>query len=116
MTLQEALELQGHAVELAFTGVDGVARARASRPDVIVCDIGLPGLNGFEVARTLRGEPALASTTFIALSGYALAEDVEKARTAGFDVHLPKPADLEELQRTIVGAPGHAGPASIAPA
>ncbi len=105
VTLQEALQLEGHAVEVAFTGVDGVERARASRPDVVVCDIGLPGMNGFEVARTLRADPALASTTLIALSGYALADDVEKARAAGFDVHLPKPADLRELQRSIAAGP-----------
>jgi CheY-like chemotaxis protein len=104
VTLQEALALEGHAVEVAFTGLEGVDRARASKPDVIVCDIGLPGMNGFEVARTLRADPALTSTTLIALSGYALAEDVEKAREAGFDVHLPKPADFAELQRSITGA------------
>jgi PAS domain S-box-containing protein len=115
VTLQEALALEGHAVEVAFTGAEGVDRARASRPDVIVCDIGLPGMNGFEVARTLRADPALVSTTLIALSGYALADDVEKARAAGFDLHLPKPADVGELQRSIAGAAG-AGAAGAAPA
>jgi CheY-like chemotaxis protein len=102
-TLKDALELAGHRVELAFTGLDGVEKARALRPDAVICDIGLPGLDGYGVARALRADPAFASTTLIALSGYAQAEDVERARAAGFDLHLPKPPDLQELQQSIGG-------------
>ena len=103
-TLKEALELNGHRVEVAYTGLEGLQKAHASRPDVVLCDIGLPGMNGFELAKAMRADPDLGSATLIALSGYALPEDVDQARAAGFDLHLAKPPDLVELERTIVRA------------
>lgn len=103
-TLKEALELNGHAVELAYTGSEGIQMARAFKPDVVLCDIGLPGMNGFEVARVMRADPDLRSATLIALSGYALPEDVDKAKAAGFDLHLAKPPDLFALERSIAEA------------
>jgi CheY-like chemotaxis protein len=59
-------------------------------------------MNGFELAKAIRSDPVLGSTTLIALSGYALPEDVDQARAAGFDLHLAKPPDLDELDRSIV--------------
>jgi two-component system CheB/CheR fusion protein len=103
-TLKEALELNGHRVEVAYTGPEGLQKAHASRPDVVLCDIGLPGMNGFELAKAMRADPDLSSATLIALSGYALPEDVDQARAAGFDLHLAKPPDLVELERSIVRA------------
>jgi CheY-like chemotaxis protein len=103
-TLKEALELSEHEVDLAFTGPEGIAKARALKPDVVLCDIGLPGLNGFEVARTLRADPGLEGTTLVALSGYALPEDVDQAKAAGFDLHVAKPPDLTVLERSIAEA------------
>ena len=70
--------------------------ARTFRPDVVLCDIGLPGMNGYEVARAFRADEALRSTFLVALSGYAQAEDLAKARAAGFDQHLAKPANMEK--------------------
>ncbi len=63
----------------------------------MLCDIGLPGMDGYEVARRLRADPALASCLLVALSGYALPDDVARATAAGFDRHLAKPPSLEAL-------------------
>jgi two-component system CheB/CheR fusion protein len=103
-SLREALELNGHEVTVARTGPEGLAAARGTTPDVVLCDIGLPGLDGFEVARAVRSDPALSSLTLVALTGYALAEDVERAREAGFDRHLVKPVEIDALERVLSGA------------
>ena len=95
------LELFGHEVRVANTGPDGVAAARAYRPDVILCDLGLPGLSGFEVARILRDDPALAGVTLVAVSGYGEKEDHRKALESGFDKALVKPVDPAAL-RTLL--------------
>jgi signal transduction histidine kinase/ActR/RegA family two-component response regulator len=103
-TLKEALELNAHTVVLAYAGVEGVEKARAFKPDVVICDIGLTGMNGFEVAREIRADPNLRTSTLIALSGYALPEDVDRAVAAGFDLHLAKPPDLFALEQSIAEA------------
>lgn len=102
-SLQEALGLAGHDVAVAYDGPTGVALARSFRPDVVLCDIGLPVMDGFQVARELRQDPALASAFLVALSGYALQEDIDKAREAGFDQHMAKPPRLEALERLLAG-------------
>jgi PAS domain S-box-containing protein len=96
-SLKDLLELRGHTVEIAGNGALGLEAARTSRPDVVLCDIGLPGLNGFEVGRALRADPQLAGTRLIGLSGYAQPEDIAKAKAAGFDLHLKKPVDPDDL-------------------
>jgi len=96
-TLKDVLELQGHDVEIASTGPEGIEKARELKPDVVLCDIGLPAIDGLEVGRTLRADPSLARTRLVAVSGYALPEDVERARHAGFDRHMAKPVDPEDL-------------------
>jgi signal transduction histidine kinase/CheY-like chemotaxis protein len=103
-TLREALQLEGMAVTVAHDGQAGVAVARQTRPDVVICDIGLPGtLDGYGVARAIREDPALARTPLVALTGYARAEDRDRAREAGFDVHFGKPTVVEDLLRAIGG-------------
>ena len=67
----------------------------------MLCDIGLPKMNGYEVARTMRTDPDLSRVTLVALTGYAGPDDVAKAKEAGFDAHLAKPATLEALQRVL---------------
>jgi two-component system CheB/CheR fusion protein len=104
-----ALRLMGHEVALAFTGADGIAKARELSPDVIVCDIGLPGLDGYQVAKAVRGEASLAVTTLVALTGYVAPEDVARATEAGFDLHLRKPLSIEQLQRVLEQLPPRAG-------
>lgn len=96
-SLKELLQILGHEAEVAGTGTRGLEMARELCPDVVLCDLGLPGIDGFDVARALRAEPALAGTTLIALSGYAQPEDVERARQAGFHRHLAKPVDFDDL-------------------
>lgn len=103
-TLREALELEGMAVTVAHDGAAGVAAARRTTPDVVICDIGLPGnLDGYGVARAIRADPALSRTPLVALTGYAGAEDRDRAREAGFDRHYGKPLGVEDLLRGISG-------------
>jgi CheY-like chemotaxis protein/nitrogen-specific signal transduction histidine kinase len=98
------LETYGHAVQVARSGPEGIERARAFKPAVVLCDIGLPEMDGYEVARRLRAEPELGRVTLVALSGYARPEDVAKAREAGFDFHLAKPPDLAALAKVLAAA------------
>jgi CheY-like chemotaxis protein len=101
-SLRILLELLGNVVSLAFTGPDGVRLAHQLQPDVVLCDIGLPGgLDGFGVATELRQDPATAKVRLIAITGYGSENDRERARKAGFDYHLTKPADPEALQQLL---------------
>lgn len=98
------LQLKGHEVEVAHDGLEGLEKARRLRPHVVLCDIGLPGaLDGYAVARSFRDDPDLRSARLIALTGYGQEEDQRRAREAGFDLHLTKPADPEILQRVLAG-------------
>ncbi|MBY0228525.1 MAG: response regulator, partial [Gemmataceae bacterium] len=105
-SLRMLLEAAGHAVAVAHTGPDGVRAAQEHRPEVVVCDIGLPGMDGYRVAQTLRGNPATAAARLIALTGYGQEEDRRRAREAGFDVHLTKPADFDDLEAALAGRAG----------
>ena len=100
-SLANLLELDGHRVHIARDGQSGLRLVRELRPDVVLCDIGLPDMDGYEVARALRREDALRSIRLIALSGYAQPEDRRRASEAGFDVHLAKPPAPDELLRVI---------------
>jgi CheY-like chemotaxis protein len=103
--LRLLLSLHGHEVRVAHTGPDGVVAAQEFRPAVILCDVGLPGgMNGYDVARALRQDPATAQTRMIAVSGYGRLEDRAKARAAGFDLHLTKPVDPIDLQRCLASS------------
>ncbi|HET9594225.1 MAG TPA: ATP-binding protein [Anaeromyxobacteraceae bacterium] len=111
-TLRDVLELAGHEVAVAYDGPQGVAAARRLRPEVVLCDIGLPGMDGFEVARALRADGALDGTVLVALSGYALPRDVERAAEAGFDHHVAKPPSLAALEAILDALPrSHVGSA-----
>jgi len=74
---------------------------RRTRPEVVICDIGLPDIDGCEVARTLRADEDLRSACLVALSGYAQPEDKQRAQEAGFDSHLSKPGSLDELNELL---------------
>jgi len=100
-TLRLILERHGHVVELAHNGPDGLETAREFRPEVIVCDIGLPGLDGYAVAAALRTDHRFSVKRLIALSGYGRDEDRTRAMHAGFDEHLTKPVDAATLLRLI---------------
>ena len=95
------LTLLGHRVRVATKGAAGLALARERRPDVILCDVGLPDMDGYEVARALRREGSLEGTRLVALTGYAQTEDRQRAFEAGFDAHLPKPPDVDALRSVL---------------
>jgi CheY-like chemotaxis protein/anti-sigma regulatory factor (Ser/Thr protein kinase) len=96
------LELAGHRVEVAVTGQAGVEVARRLHPDVVLCDIGLPGgMDGYDVARALRTGGENRGTCLVALSGYGQEEDRRKALEAGFDRHLTKPVDPAVLYELL---------------
>jgi CheY-like chemotaxis protein len=103
--MKRLLRHLGFEVNLAFSGPDGVEAARTHKPDVVICDIGLPGLDGFGVARALRLDTGTRGVYLIAQSGYGQAEDVRKAIDAGFDLHLIKPVDFNKLADTLRAAP-----------
>lgn len=100
-TLQELLQFEGHVVEVAHNGLEGLVVARSFLPDVVLCDIGLPGLDGWQVVSTLRAEAATARSRFIAVSGYGSQEDRRRSELAGFEAHMTKPLDLDHLMRLL---------------
>jgi two-component system, sensor histidine kinase len=103
-TLAVYLEHLGHHVVVAHDGHAGLEAARRHRPQVLICDIGLPGLNGYEIAGRLRADPDAHACLMIAITGYGDAADREKTRAAGFAHHLTKPADPAKLARIIATA------------
>jgi CheY-like chemotaxis protein len=104
-SLEEALAIEGHVVEVAYTGPDGIAAARRFRPEVLLCDIGLPGMDGYAVAREFGADPLLRPVYLIALTGYAQREDRERSAEAGFRAHLVKPATLDAVRRVLATVP-----------
>ncbi len=101
--LRRLLHVMGHQVTVAHDGKSGIELAEQVRPDVILLDIGLPRMDGYSVARHLRTLPAFGATRIIALTGYGASEARENARKAGFDQHLVKPVDADELEAAICG-------------
>ena len=97
-TMAMLQELRGHKTLTAHTGPDAIIAAAAFLPEVILLDIGLPGMDGYEVARRLRLMPALASSFLVALTGYGSDGDRDRTKAAGFDEHLVKPANLDLLR------------------
>lgn len=95
------LELMGHKTYTAGNGAEGLKIAQAERPDVILCDIGLPDMSGYEVAQFIRQDRKLRGIRLIALSGYAQEKDLEQSRAAGFDQHLAKPVNAASLEAAI---------------
>jgi PAS domain S-box-containing protein len=104
--LREALELGGHEVEVAYTGAEGLAKARSFRAEVVLCDIGLPVMDGYQVAQAFRADEALRDVYLVAVSGYALPADVERATKAGFNHHMAKPVSIEQLEEVLAHAEG----------
>jgi len=99
--LECALTLQGHDVRLAYDGVNAIDLAKAFKPEAVVLDIGLPRMNGYEVARAIRQMPGLVNVNIIAATGYGQLEDRQRAREAGFDHYLVKPIELDVLLQTL---------------
>jgi len=104
LTLAELLALEGHETHVAHDGPAAVDAARRLSPDVAILDIGLPGFDGFEVARRLRADPALREVLLVALSGWVQPDDRARSREAGFDHHLAKPIQLRSLESVLLEA------------
>jgi two-component system CheB/CheR fusion protein len=100
-SLRDALMLYQHEVAVAYRGAEGLDKARAFKPDVVLCDIGLPEMDGYQVARAMRADDQLRRVQLIALTGYALPQDIAKAKEAGFDQHLAKPPNMEKLVEVL---------------
>ncbi len=99
---------RGHETRTAFTGPDAVSAAADFLPEVVLLDIGLPGMDGFEVARQLRAMPSLESTLIVAMSGYGRDEDRAEGKRAGFDEYMVKPVDLDALRGLLLSRSGGA--------
>jgi CheY-like chemotaxis protein len=100
-SLAEILRLEGHQCEAVFSANAALKRVATLRPDFVLLDIGLPDLDGYEVARRLRQIEGLESVGLIALTGYGQPDDVERARAAGFDAHFVKPLNFGQLEMTL---------------
>jgi CheY-like chemotaxis protein/anti-sigma regulatory factor (Ser/Thr protein kinase) len=107
-TVAAYLRLEGHDTKVVTEGAEVLGSARVFEPQVVVLDIGLPGLDGYEIARQLRGQPHTRDTLLIAVTGYGREEDRARAAAAGFDCHFVKPADPIEIQAAIDRGRGQA--------
>ena len=103
-SLAMILKIDGHETDRVYTAHDALERSVSFKPDVILLDIGLPGIDGYEVARRLRATPGLERLRLVALTGYGQPEDRARTRAAGFDDHLVKPVEFPALERAIAGA------------
>lgn len=99
------LESLGHVTHVAHDALSAIAKASQILPDVIMLDIGLPGMDGYQLARMIREQPAIGRATLIAVTGYGTDADKKKALAAGFDHHLVKPANLQKLLAILASAP-----------
>jgi CheY-like chemotaxis protein len=103
------LRVTGHEVQLAHDGPSALTAASSFRPEVVLLDIGLPGMDGYEVARRLRRQEGSEKALLVALTGYGQAEDFRRSQEAGFDQHLVKPADPEMLTALFADLPQPVG-------
>jgi CheY-like chemotaxis protein len=102
LALCELLELGGHRVRAECDGAAGLAAALAAPPEIALIDVGLPGMDGYEVARRIRAdETGIRRVMLVALTGYGLPEDRERAFDAGFDLHLVKPVNMTALTKLL---------------
>ena len=99
--MREILDIHGHEIIEAHDGSEALLQAEMAHPDLILLDVNMPVLNGFEVLERLRATPQLASIKVVALTAYAMRGDREKALQAGFDGYLTKPIDIQTLTETI---------------
>jgi signal transduction histidine kinase/ActR/RegA family two-component response regulator/sensor domain CHASE-containing protein len=110
--LSELLTLYGHHVDVANDGAQGLRKAQDLRPEIVICDIGLPEMDGYEVARRMRADPRTASIRLFALTGYGDEHAAKRAEEAGFDFHLTKPVDVALLRQLLASGAQTAHPAT----
>jgi CheY-like chemotaxis protein len=100
-SLAMIVRLTGHEVACAHDGEEALAKAKEHRPEVVLLDIGLPRLDGYQVARAIRADPTLKGTTLVAITGWGQEEDVRRAMEAGFDAHFTKPIEHAALLEVL---------------
>ena len=98
--LARLLRLSGHHVVTAYNGMCALAHVRPCRPDIVLCDLGLPELSGYDLAKIVRRELP-GAIRLVAISGYAQPEDVRRSLEAGFDAHVAKPAQPADIERLL---------------
>jgi len=103
-SLAMLLQLSGHETHIAHDGVEAIEAAEKIRPDVVLLDIGLPRLNGYEVCNRLRKKPWAKDLALVALTGWGQDEDRHRSREAGFDAHLVKPVSESQLFEALASA------------
>jgi PAS domain S-box-containing protein len=103
-TLGMLLELEGHETQAVYVSTEAIERAKTFKPDIVLLDIGLPGMNGYELAGRFRSMPELDGVRLIALTGYGKSEDQQRTKAAGFDDHLVKPVDAMTLKTALLRA------------
>jgi len=114
VSLAKVLEFCGHETRTAYSGSEALDAARPFNPDVVFLDIGLPGMNGYDVAKQFRDEPSLSGTVLVALTGWGSEDDKRRSKEAGFDFHLTKPVEVRAIENILAGVakPGEEGTAS----
>jgi signal transduction histidine kinase/integral membrane sensor domain MASE1 len=103
-TMQQMLKLLGHQVYIAHDGFSAIETARKHQPEIVILDVGLPGMDGYETCKRMKGEPSLKHTLFVAHTGWGQSEHRKLSQEAGFDFHLVKPIHLDELRNIMNGA------------
>ena len=101
MTLSWAMEAFGHEVHTCYNGREAVEEARTFHPDVVLLDIGMPVMDGLEACRAMRAQPGMATTLIIAQTAWSDSETRDKSAAAGFNFHMVKPVDLDEVERLV---------------
>lgn len=96
--LSEVVKFLGHTVEVVFDGFEAIDTLREFHPEVVFMDIGMPGMDGFELAQRIRSDATNASAYLVSVSGWGDAATAARARSAGIDVHVSKPISLEQIQ------------------
>ena len=100
-SLMTLLKMRGHEARCAHTGPDALNAARSFRPEAVLLDIGLPGMNGYEVAKCFRREPSLSGALLIAITGWGSEENKQRSSEAGFDFHLTKPVEVTDIESIL---------------
>jgi len=97
----ELLSIMGYEATAALSGEEGIAKAKKRKPEVIICDIGMANMNGYDVAKYIRNDNELKDVCLIAMSGYSSQKDVVRSIEAGFNMHICKPVSLEGLKAVL---------------
>lgn len=100
-SLAMLLQLSEHETVTAYSGPEALEVARRVRPDAVFLDIGLPGMDGYEVAKAMRAEPSLAAVALVALTGWGSDNDQQRAMQSGFDHHLTKPVAFDRVNEVL---------------